>query len=193
MKSVEPIRDKEIIEKMKNVLKRNSYRDYFLLLMGVNTGYRISDLLSFRVKDVRFKTHVTVREGKTKKNRKLKLHSALQPEIEEYIEIMGLSDEDYLFPSRKGGAISRVQAYRILNKAAEEVGLVKRDKNGHISSGEIGTHTLRKTFGYHHYQANKDVAQLQQLLGHSAPSVTLRYIGIHQDMLDKSIDDMELI
>lgn len=77
--------------------------------------------------------------------------------------------------------IGRVQAYRILNSAAKAVGL-----------SEIGTHTLRKTFGYHFYQQYKDVALLQELFNHSAPSVTLRYIGINQDALDKAMSGFEL-
>jgi integrase len=52
--------------------------------------------------------------------------------------------------------------------------------------GGIGTHTLRKTFGYHFYQRTKDVAMLQQIFGHSASSITLRYIGINDDMMDGS-------
>jgi integrase len=68
-----------------------------------------------------------------------------------------------------------------LNTAADKVGL-----------DEIGTHTLRKTFGYLFYQKTKDVAQLQELFNHSAPSVTLRYIGINQDVMDKAIDDFSL-
>ena len=76
----------------------------------------------------------------------------------------------------------QVQAYRILNKAAVRVGI----------NGEIGTHTLRKTFGYHMYMKTKDVALLQELFNHSSPSVTLRYIGINQDRLDQAMDDFRL-
>ena len=48
----------------------------------------------------------------------------------------------------------------------------------------IGTHTLRKTFGYHAYQQGTDVTLLQKVFNHSAPSITLRYIGITQDDID---------
>jgi integrase len=65
-----------------------------------------------------------------------------------------------------------------MNQAAAAVGLE-----------DIGTHTLRKTFGYHHYQQNKDVAILQQIFNHSSPSITLRYIGINQDIIDRSLED----
>ncbi len=63
---------------------------------------------------------------------------------------------------------------------------------GKIGLKEIGTHTLRKTFGYHFYKETKDVALLQNIFNHSAPSVTLRYIGINQDIIDKAIDNFSL-
>ncbi|MGW8655087.1 tyrosine-type recombinase/integrase, partial [Nocardia salmonicida] len=69
----------------------------------------------------------------------------------------------------------------ILNEAAAHVGLE-----------EIGTHSLRKTFGYHYYQKTKDVAMLQEIFGHSAPSITLRYIGINEQMIDESLEDFSL-
>ena len=56
----------------------------------------------------------------------------------------------------------------------------------------VGTHSLRKTFGYHHYQKHKDVALLQELFNHSAPSVTLDYIGVNQDLMDETIKDFYL-
>ena len=49
----------------------------------------------------------------------------------------------------------------------------------------VGTHTLRKTFGYHHYKKYRDVAMLQKIFNHSDPEITLRYIGINQDIIDE--------
>ena len=56
----------------------------------------------------------------------------------------------------------------------------------------VGTHTMRKTFGYHHYQKFKDVAILQKIFNHSSPQVTLRYIGIEQDQIDESYTNFVL-
>jgi len=180
MEFVQPIRNPEDIEKMKAKLKRQSMRDWFLFVMGINVGLRVSDLLPLQVKDVRGRTHIVLRESKTGKEKRFKINTTMQTIIEEYTE--GLADTDLLFPSRKGEKpIGREQAYRILNTAAQKCGL-----------DEVGTHTMRKTFGYHHYKRNKDVALLQKLFGHSAPSITLRYIGIEQDEMDASIDDFSL-
>ncbi|MEK5183319.1 tyrosine-type recombinase/integrase [Paenibacillus sp. FSL P4-0288] len=128
MEFVQPIRSVKKLLEMKTVLRSRSERDWFLMVMGINVGLRISDLLQLLVKDVRNKSHIII------------------------------------------------QAYRILNRAAAEVGLA-----------EIGTHRLRKTFGYHFYKRYKDVALLQQIFNHSAPSITMRYIGINQDIIDQAI------
>ena len=68
----------------------------------------------------------------------------------------------------------RQRAYWILNEAARSIGIKEK----------IGTHTLRKTFGYHAYKNGYDIEIIQKLFNHSSPSITLRYIGITQDNLD---------
>lgn len=181
MKTVQPIRSTEEIQAMKSELLKKGYRDYLLFMVGVNTGLRISDILKLKVSDVRGKTHITIKEQKTGKTKKALITQQLRQDLDNFTALMG--SEEYLFQSRNGNnqPITRVQAYRILTQAAANVGLE-----------EIGTHTLRKTFGYHHYQQNKDVALLQELFNHSAPSVTLRYIGINQDNMDESMKNFSL-
>jgi integrase len=181
MELVQPIRDKEKIEQMKNELLRTGYRDYMLFVVGVNTGLRISDILALRVGAVRNKTHINIKEQKTGKDKRVMINTYLKNDIDKYIQ--GMNDEEYLFKSRMGQNrhITRVQAYRVLNAAAEKIGLE-----------DIGTHTLRKTFGYWHYKQYKDVAILQDIFNHSAPSITLRYIGINDDIKDKTIEHFYL-
>ena len=179
--TVEPIRDTDKIREMKEQLLHQSYRNYFLFVFGINSGLRISDILPLRVMDVVSATHLKVKEQKTGKIRRIRITAALSQEIAKYTR--GKAASDYLFPSRNGDrAISRVQAWQLLNDAARAIGL----------TDPIGTHTLRKTFGYHFYQKTKDVAMLQQIFGHSAPSITLRYIGINDDMVDAAMDGFSL-
>lgn len=102
---------------VKNYLIHDSYRNYFLFVMGINIGLRISDLLPLQVKDVK-KTHITIVEKKTKKPKRFLINTTLRHVIEEYIQ--DLDDDDYLFPSQRTNKhIKRVQAYKILNKAAK--------------------------------------------------------------------------
>lgn len=180
MELVQPIRDKKVIAKFKSELLKKGYRDYMLFVLGINTGLRISDILNLKVSDIKDKSHITIIEKKTGKNKRFLINSMLRTEIDKYID--GMEDDAWLFPSRTGDkSISRVQAYRILNDVADKLGIE-----------EIGTHTLRKTFGYWHYKQHKDIAILQDIFNHSAPSVTLRYIGINDDIKDKTIENFYL-
>ena len=182
MKYVQPIRDKNKIEEIKSYLKQNGSRDLLLFTMGINTGLRISDLLKLRVIDVRNKSHVEIKEQKTGKIKRFPLLGNLQSMIEEYAR--GRLDNEYLFRSREGAnkPITRVMAYLIINEACHKAEIID----------SIGTHTLRKTFGYHHYQQFHDVAIMQYLLNHSSPSITLRYIGITQDNVENTLQQFEL-
>lgn len=179
--TVQPIRDLEKIHQIKELLIHRSYRNYFLFFMGINSGLRISDILSLRVCEVKAATHLKIREKKTGNSRRILLTDTLRNEIEKYCR--SLDDSDYLFPSRNGNKpISRIQAWNIINSAARDVGI----------EDAIGTHSMRKTFGYHFYQKYKDLALLQQIFGHSSQSVTLRYIGITDDMIDRAMQSFSL-
>lgn len=180
IKNVQPIRRLDQIEKMKKALMRYcSYRDYMMFTIGINIGLRIGDLLSLRVSDILEGTHIVIVEQKTEKTKRFLVNPKLRREVKAYARKMQLKTNDYLFPSRKGnGPITRVQAYRVLNKAAEMADVP-----------DVGTHTLRKTFGYLHYQKYKDIALLQQILNHSNPKDTMIYIGLTQDLMDETLMD----
>ena len=186
MKIVQPIRDKNKINQMKIELRKKGTRNYLLFVTGINTGLRISDIIKLRVLDVlnedrTIKSHICINEQKTGKRKKFKINDTLAREFLEYTKNMKMTD--YLFISRKGinKPITRIQAYRLLNSVALKIGLE-----------EIGTHTLRKTFGYHFYKKTKDIVMLQKLFNHSSPSITLAYIGIEQDEIDEAYGDFEI-
>ena len=182
MQFVEPIRDKEYIKKVKTITKKNGSRDFILFLMGINCGLRISDMLHLKVRDVMNLEYVDIKEQKTGKSKKFPITDSFRNELQEFI--LGRKPEEWLFSSKRGGdtPITRIQAYRIISKACSEAGIKAR----------IGTHTLRKTFAYHFYKEKKDIALLQMILNHSSPSVTLRYIGINQDIIDENLKSFSL-
>ena len=179
MEFVQPIRDLRQIETMKKLLKQQSLRDFCLFVVGINSGLRISDLLKLRICDViengKLKDRITLREKKTNKFKDFPLSEKTKQALKEYLKTRDYSDNEPLFISRKNkGFLLRQQAYKIINGVAKSVGI--REK--------IGTHTLRKTFGYHAYNNGYDITLIQKLFNHSSPSVTLRYIGITQEELD---------
>lgn len=178
MTTVDPIRDKNDIRKIKSILLSRNYRDYLFFEVGINTGLRISDILKLKVSDIRGKYYIELKEQKTGKLKKFRMNSVLRAELENYI--ISKNDDSYLFESFRtsGNPLERTRAYGILNQAAKVAKLKIK----------IGTHTMRKTFGFHFYQQTKDIAMLQVLFNHSSPSVTLRYIGIDQNILDRAME-----
>ena len=169
MAIVEPIRDKKLIEKIEDSLKKTKPRDYVLFCMGVNSGLRISDILNLDVADVKDKNYLSLKEKKTGKNKIFPLNQKLKNILDFYTKNRALDEP--LFLTKYKNRMDRITAYRIINNACKEINL---DIN-------IGTHTLRKTFGYHFYKKYKDVAMLQKILNHSTPRITMTYIGINDE------------
>ena len=127
----------------------------------------------------------SLREKKTNKKRTIALNKKIGRLIERYLETErpAARYDEPLFLSQKGGkAISRQHAYDILNDAARSVGITER----------IGTHSLRKTFGYFAYKQGIDLAMIQKLLNHSSQAETLRYIGITQEQMDEVVLKLDL-
>ena len=179
MEFVQPIKDVKQIETIKRLLREN-LRDYCLFVLGINAGLRISDLLRLRILDVwdegKPKDRISLREAKTNKYKDFPISNNAKVAIRDYLKTRTiLNENEPLFLSRKNkGFLLRQQAYRILNDVAKAVGIKEK----------IGTHTLRKTFGYHAFNNGYDITLIQRLFNHSSPSITLRYIGITQEQMD---------
>lgn len=176
MNFVEPIRDPKIVEGVAEYLKKNNERNYLMFLFGIYTGLRISDILKYKIYQIKDKDYINIRATKTGKQVIIEINPILKQAIADYVK--DKDPDDYLFKSRQyyNKPIGRSMAYKILRNAAEKFGLEN-----------IGCHTLRKTFGYHYYKKYKDAVILMEIFGHSHISVTLRYIGINQEIINDSI------
>ena len=180
MTTVEPIRSKKDIEKVEKLLAKQSKRDLLLFNIGTNCGLRISDILRLNVSDVRNKAYIQIVEKKTGKFKKFPINAKLKPLIDEFVK--GRRDKEPLFLSHWKHRLDRSTAYYMIKDACKRAGLEEK----------IGTHSLRKTFGYHHYKQFKDIVILQKIFNHSSPQITMRYIGIEQDQIDDSCKNFVL-
>lgn len=181
---VQPLRSSDEIAEFREALHVSSseaYRKRNLLLfgIGINTGLRISDIIDLRIEDLKGRTYIRVYEGKNKKMRTVQLPH-LMADIADYLDDM--PDEGWVFPSRIGDKhITTTQAYRILVKAADYLG-----------RNDIGTHTLRKTFGYHYYKKFNNIAELMEIFNHSSQSITRKYIGLRDEEIADRMRDLRL-
>jgi integrase len=194
-----PLKNKEQIQAMSSYyLKEKNYRDLLIFTMGINIGLRAGDLLSLKIGDICDETgclkhindktdtndKICVLEDKTDKHRTFFLNKACIDALTWYFNLIGYTEtmraellDQYLFLSREGNNqhITVDMLRKSLKIAAQNCGIKQN----------IGTHTLRKTFGYWQYVANANnprvISLLQRLFNHSSELITLRYIGILEE------------
>ena len=176
MNFVQPIRDKDTVQNIAEYLKFKNERNYIMWMMGIYSGLRISDILQLRVRDVYNKQYINIREIKTGKQKSFEINPILKKALSKYCE--NRRPDEYLIKSREKSnqPITRSMAYKILQDAAKRFGIES-----------MGTHTMRKTFGYFFYLQTKDVVTLQKIFNHSNQTITLRYIGIEQEAINEAM------
>lgn len=176
MNYVEPIRDKTTVRDIGDYLKDVHPKYHIMYMVGIYSGLRISDILKLKIRDVRGRSDIKIREMKTGKEKLFPINSELEKALTAYCE--GKKDYEYLVPSARvvNKAVSREYAYRVIHAAGEVFGLEN-----------LGTHTLRKTFGFHFYLQTKDIVLLMRILNHNDQSKTLRYIGIEQSTINDAM------
>lgn len=188
MEYVEALRDIKEINAIKKVLKKHSERDYVLFVLGINTGLKITEMLSLKVEDVMNDNqevknfiHIPQKDGFPMKE--VYVNEQVRKAIRHFVKEQELGNADYLFASVKTKLpISRQQAYRIVHDAAKEVRI----------AGKIGTNSMRKTFGFHAYKRGVAISLLQKFFHHSTRSETLKYIGVDKEEEIKTEIDVNL-
>lgn len=173
-----------------------AHRNKLLFLIGINVGIRASDLRTlkwnfFLKENGEFKEFYTFQPKKTKnkgKFVKLYFNQTVKKAITDYISIYPISNlEDYLFTSRKGNdSITVDRICMVIKDIAKESGIEKN----------IGSHSLRKTWGYwvwHNAEdKNKALVMLQECFKHSSSTVTLRYIGLMDEEKKDMYESVEI-
>ena len=196
VKSMIDVFNKRIDEATDENKKQIAHRNKMMFLIGINLGIRASDLCSLRYSffinnDGSFKDSYSLQPKKTRKQKKfvkLYFNQTVKKAITDYIQEYPIKDmEEYLFKSRKGkGSIGERTLWDIMNKAAIEAGIKQN----------IGSHSLRKTFGrfvWHNAEdKNKSLIILQTIFNHSSPAVTSRYIGLTDDEVCDVFNSLDL-
>jgi len=195
MNTAQPIRNNEELlcfMEYYQVTAPNS-RNNLMMVMGLNTALRISDILGLQWEDVydfkqgRCKVHLSLVERKIDKHSLILLNQNIKTALAWHMAEMErrgkpVNRGDWLFENQKkpGNPISRIQAFRIVKRAAAACHL----------EGVISCHSLRKTFGYYAWRQGVEPALLMNLFNHSSFAHTLRYLGIEQDDRDRIFRDI---
>jgi len=191
MKGCRSLTDEEI-EKVKVAFAGPfELRDRAIFILGIRAGLRISEMLSISVGQIFQEGKITHHLYIPRRNMKGKVEGRRIPLHEEARQAIGLwlielnkrqaiTLEAPLFTSRKGQerAISRVQAWRILETAFAKAGLV----------GSLATHTLRKTYARRiHKKLNFNLVDTQIAMAHRSIQSTIRYLSGDNEKVDAAI------
>lgn len=200
MKGCRPLTEAEVARLRQSFGGRYARRDHALFLLGVKSGFRISELLSLRVGNVwqgqQVVERVTVRRRHMKRQiegRTVLLHPEARVALAAWLgELQAAGPcpvETYVFQSRKGPnrPISRRHALRVLREAYDANEL----------TGPLGTHAMRKTFANHIYQylcqrraageAVDPFRMTSKALGHRSITSTDGYLSFLEADIDAAI------
>jgi len=180
---VEPIKSKKHIQTIKKLLADKPL-DYALFTVGINTNLRASDLLRIKVgqvKDLKPNDEIVLNEKKTRKERRINLNKACILAIKRLLASREYSDKDYLFTGQRG--VLTVPTVNAKVKAwCRAINL----------KGNYGSHTLRKTWGYHQRVSfGTDLPTLMECFNHSTQKQTLAYLCVQSEEI-KNVYENEL-
>ena len=182
---VEPIRKPEDIQAIKDLLK-DEPRNLAMFVTGINSALRGSDLLRIRFCDVeKLKPGETflMREKKTQKKRLVAINQATYEAIQNYLKVRPkTSPEAPLFLSRTGHekAITVSSLNALVKLWGQQVGIREN----------LGSHSLRKSFGYHQRMKGISIPTLLVIFNHSSQKQTLDYLGINEEEIIEAFQNV---
>lgn len=196
IKAVIDVFDKRINGATNDNQRQIAYRNKMLFVIGINISLRASDLITLKWNfffddNGNFKDFYTLQPKKTKKQKKfvkLFFNQAVQKIIMDYVTEYPIENMDeYLFKSRKGnGSITEKALWKIVVDVTDDAGIKKN----------VGSHSLRKTFGFWawHNAEDKDKAlvTLQMVFNHSNTQTTMRYIGLMNSEIEDMFNSVDL-
>ena len=171
------------IEECKNLLdnvgERNQVRNQTIILLFLNTGMRLSELVSLNIQDVN-KDCLTI-TGKGDKERTVYLSQPLQEQLQKYLKQRPKVKAKALFVSERGNRLNKSTIQQMIKNILNKTGI------------EGKTHKLRHTFATQLYQSGEaDLRQLQEMLGHSDISTTTIYTQVAKKELQQVAENNPL-
>ncbi len=152
-------------------------RDWAILHVALDAGLRVSEITALRVGDLLLDdghAALIVRSGKGGKERGVDIGRALREHLTSYLqwkrEIGESTEPDaILFPSPRGGRLTRQAVYLMFKRLAREVALPER----------FSIHSCRHTYASMLYRASKfNLRLVQRQLGHASVRTTQVYADV---------------
>jgi integrase/recombinase XerD len=144
-------------------------RLHLLVLFLLDTGCRISEALSLRVRDIDFDNLLVTLDGKGRKQRVVPFSFELRRAMFRHCQESKLPPEQLLFASRTGTALGRRVVLRNVKLHCKALGFTPPART---------LHAFRHTFAVNYLRKGGSVFHLQKVLGHSSLDMTRRYANL---------------
>ena len=175
---------------IRKLYRDGHYRTSLLIGCSCFFGTRISDTLALKWETILNKSSFSLVEKKTDKHREIRINAGFAEHIKDCHRAMGITDDSCpCFLNRYGSPIS-IQS---VNKELKEVRV-----RYHVRINNFSTHSFRKTWARKVYE-NENAAgrgelalvKLSEIMNHSSPAITRRYIGLRQQELGEVYDALQ--
>ncbi len=194
---VEPIRTVNAINNLKKHLAP-SPRNFAIFVVGINTAYRASELLSIRLGQVRHLQpgdRLEIKQRKTKKYRAVTMNTTCYDAIQkllDHLDRKALQAKDLSWVDYDGFLFAGRQSNRALSVPTLN-NLVKDWCRKVNLKGNYGSHSLRKTWGYmQRTKQDTPIPLLMQAFGHASQQQTLSYLCIQDEEIESICTALEL-
>ena len=144
-------------------------RDHALLMLAIQTGLRLSELISLRRCDIVLGSGAHVRcYGKGRKERCTPLTKQTVAIMKAWLQERGGSDNDVVFPNARGTQLSPDGVQSLLAKHVAKA----RKSCPSLKKKRVSPHVLRHTAAMELLQSGVDHSVIALWLGHESPETT---------------------
>ncbi|WP_124727397.1 tyrosine-type recombinase/integrase [Staphylospora marina] len=164
-------------------------RDRAILLLLLNTGMRVSELVGLNLNSLQEQHGVwrIIVFGKGGKERVLKLNRTASDALREYLDARPMPADGHreaLFLNRYGCRMDRRAVGKLVDKYVKEAGLPPKAK-------KISPHKLRHTLATLLLMNGENLRVVQEILGHSSIQTTQIYTHVINDEKDGALDRLD--
>ena len=160
-------------------------RDRAMLELLYSCGLRVSELTSLRLSDLFFGEGYIRVMGKGRKQRLVPIGNVARERIMIYMESRNAKDsknQDILFLSNRGKALTRVMVFYVIRDAVARAGIDKT----------VSPHIFRHSFATHLLAGGASIRQVQEMLGHESIETTEIYTHLDTSRLRETVERLSL-
>lgn len=174
------------IDEIKRLLEtvKNDKHLYYFVLLGLSTGGRLQTICNIKVSDIRENGTIRLYDFKNESEYFGFLNNDLKSELNEYIKIINLKEDDFIFKNTSNQNYTNQYYYRKLQPIFD----VLFNPDGTEPLEKVTIHTLRHTFASQLAINDTPILIIKKLMNHNDIKTTMRYAKLSKSSGDVYVD-----